>query len=392
MAEDKKLPGAGQDLNNAAEREAVEKDDIKILNSMVEETRKNKYPRTYVGRIEAINRNSAGKLVITISVNSGIVYMDEQEAPDWVVTGKAEELIGREIAFKPLLTRNKKIFVSYKFCADMYRIAMMNDEVFSGTYTTVYQNEDIEKAYILVSSHGDTLIMPLKEFSVFGVPRYLPLILKRRCDFKVIRVDDDGKVYVSAAKIEAERRDAVIKELEEHPEGIQAEISKVKGFGAYLTYKDVPLVLRNKDFSLDYTPVQDVKKAGDAMIVKLTELSEKRRIFVEPVQKYKSPSEIRSEMFEKDQIVMGTVNGTTMSAVYIRITPGVDVMCPNPEGMRDLVKGDKVRVRLTSVRTDVKDGLPLTRIKGRVIGFAGNSLAKGTNVPAEGETDVRQEG
>lgn len=387
------VQGAPEKKGNAPA--APQKDNVKILNSMIDEAQKSQYPRTYIGTIESIGKTADGKRMIAISVNSGTVYMDEQEAPEWAVSGKAEDLIGREIAFKPLSIRNGNIYVSNRFCSEMYKIAMKNDETFTGTYISVYPNEDIEKAYVLVHSHGDTLTMPLKEFSVFGIPRYLPLILKRRCEFKVIGVDESGKVYVSAAKIEAARRDAVIKELEEHPEGIQAVITKVKGFGAYLSYKDVPLVLRNKDYSLDYTPVQDIKKAGDAMIVKLTEISEKRRIFVEPVEKYKSPSEIRSEMFARDQIVMGTVNGTTMSAVYVRITPGVDVMCPNPEGMRDLIKGDKVRVRLTSVRTDESKGLPLTRIKGRVIGFVGNSLVKGSEEPAkpeEGEEDVRKEG
>ena len=377
-----------------ADAPAPEKDNIKILNSMIEDAKRNQYPRTYIGTIENIGVNEKGEKLIAISVNSGTVFMDEQEAPEWVTSGKAEDLIGREIAFKPLSIRKGNIFVSNKFCTDMYRIAMKNNQKFSGTYISVYPNEDLEKAYVLVSSNGDTLIMPLKEFSVFGIPKYLPVILKRRCEFKVIDVVDD-RVYVSAAVIEAERRDEVIKELEEHPEGIQAVITKVKDFGAYLSYKDVPLVLRNKDFSLDYTPVREIKRTGDAMVVKLTELSTKRRIFVEPVKKYKTPSEIKSEMFERDQIVAGTVNGTTMSAVYVRITPGVDVMCPNPESMRDLGKGDKVRVRLTSVKTEEINGLPQTRIKGRVIGFVGNSLLKGTDEPAQEEKvdqDVRKDG
>lgn len=344
---------------------------VQILGSMIRDAKEATYPSTYVGIISDVRQgpkfDETGERLYVIKVAQGFVYMSEAEAPEEFRNRSAEDLRGEEIAFKPISVHDGPdgayISVSNRFCTDMYRLAMQRGTEMEGTITAVYPDKDnIDNAYMIVQHRGDRLLLPMKEFSCFGIPAYEAAMLNRKIPFVVIGVDEDGHVLISKAKIEEKRRDAVIEELQSHPEGVVAMITRIKKFGAYLTYHGVPLILRNKDFSNDYTPVGAIKAKGDMLLVNLAEISEHKRIFVKPVEKYKAPTSIYADTFRQGQIVLGMVNGSSSSAVYVRIAPGLDCQCVIPEE-RVPALGEKVRVKIRSVRED--HGL---KVRGYIVG------------------------
>ncbi len=329
----------------------VEKASKRILNSLIVESSEAKHPTTHIGTIEEIRQapkyDETQERMFVIRYNDGYVYMLEREAGEEYSKLSDEELLGKDISFKMMNVTDKAIFVSHLFIEDVYRLAYKNNETLKGTIeASHFQKNNMAESYFVVSCYGDMLIMNLTDFSIYGLPKFLPAFYGEKVSFKVVGIDEKGNVHISKAKIEEVQRDRVVEELQEKP--VLAEIVKVSDFGAYLTYKGVTFVLKNKDFSVDYTPVNMVKQKRDSMMVKLSYVSKSGRIFVEPVVKYKTPVTTPIVKFKRGDTTEGIVTGLTPSGIYVRISNGVDVLCPVPEFCEPF-KGDAVRVKVLNI-------------------------------------------
>lgn len=165
--------------------------------------------------------------------------------------------------------------------------------------------------------------------------------------------------------VKEEQRDAVIAELESLDENglptvIDAEVIKVKDFGAYLQYKGTVLILRNKDFANDYTSVKEVIREGSKLKCKLAELSKTKRIFVMAAKKYEVSSKMDLGMFQRDQVVLGSVVAVKPFGVFVRIAPGVDALSPIPLNY-DPIEGEQVQFRVLQVNEETR------RVRGKIM-------------------------
>lgn len=165
--------------------------------------------------------------------------------------------------------------------------------------------------------------------------------------------------------VKEEQRDAVIAELESVDETgaqtvIDAEVIKVKDFGAYLQYKGTVLILRNKDFANDYTSVKEVVREGSKLKCKLVELSKTKRIFVMAAKKYEVSSKMDLSMFKRDQVILGSVVAVKPFGVFVRLAPGVDALSPIPLNY-DPMEGDQVQFRVLQVNEDSR------RVRGKIM-------------------------
>ena len=198
-------------------------------------------------------------------------------------------------------------------------------------------------------------VIPQSELDIIFQPRITEYFGKE-VTFLVKDIDDKNKIILGSRKANLERkRDRLIKELKTG-KTIDATVYKVEPFGCYLRYMDVPLILRNKDFSTDFTPVMDVLKRGNVITCKLVEISKTRRIFVQPEPKYCSEKEELT--LETGQRIIGPITTITGFGYFVRVGAGLDVLCP-VDG-HEFNKQDKVIVEIKQVKED-------GRIRGKIL-------------------------
>ncbi|MCR0316871.1 S1 RNA-binding domain-containing protein [[Clostridium] innocuum] len=181
----------------------------------------------------------------------------------------------------------------------------------------------------------------------------------------VVEYQEDGIVYVSLRKLLEARREEMIEKLT-HGEIVTATISKVKDTCAYLrTDNQTPLILRQKDFSTDWTAIGDVHCVGDKLEVKLADatddfnpISKTKRIFVQ-LAKEKYTADGNIDKIKERSIVTGKVVSVQPFGLFVRIEPGIDCLCP-VNNYISCNYNDKVVVQINQVNTETR------RIRGKI--------------------------
>lgn len=355
-----------------------EKNSSKLLKSLIQEFRETKYPFTHVGVIAEVRKtvvNDTNVRVFVISYSDGYVYMLENQAPQELQNLAEEEIIGTELPFKVFFVGedNDGIYVSYSYVTTMYAVAYQKNDKLHGKIVGSKYDSEGKNSYFTVDAYGDKLYMKISDFSAYGTPKYLPTFHNQAVNFKIVGVDEENRIWVSKKAVEAEYRDTIIKELKEAKDGVIAEITKINDSGAYINYKGVLMILRNIDFSTDYTPISMVKKKGDAIRVKVSYISPSKRIHVEPVEKFTTPASENMNKFQKGETVTGTVINKTSYGMFVRIDggDGADVLCPIPFNLREPERNEKIRVKITNVyERNRRDGSVGLGLKGVMVSFA----------------------
>lgn len=344
----------------------IEAHSKELLNSLITEFQTAKWFPTHVGTIVAVRNDADNNRYYVLQYADGYVYMPQSEMSAAVnAVDDVDSLIGTAVPFKTLSVDGEVIIVSNLFCTDMYRLAQQNNSTMSGTIvSSYYDKEDSTQSYFQVRAYGDILTMMLPDFSIYSLPKFLPALHNVKVDFKVLKVADDGTVYISRAACEDEHRREILAEIKELPDGFLGNVVKVTDSAAYLVYRGVLMILRNRDFSTDYTPVNMVKKKGDKILVKFQHESRRGRIFVEPVEKYTAPENPKIEQaFQRGQRVTGVVTGVSSFGLFVRIAPGLDMLCRIPE--QEPEKGDTVSAVVIAV--DPASSTHRMRIRGKVL-------------------------
>lgn len=347
----------------------VERMSKELLHSLITEFQTSKWEPSHAGIVAEVRKgpdfNKNGERLYVIKYADGYVYMLGREAdPAWAKEPEGS-LIGREVRFKVMSVETPVIYVSHMMCTDMYRLACQKGVTMTGTIMSAYWDKDEpKKSFFVVMAYGDTMTMPVKESTIYTTPTFLPLLVKDKVKFKVKEVTDKGEIIVSKAMVEAEQRDNVLQEVRNLPDGFMATITKVTDSSAYMTYKGVVMIMRNRDFSKDYTPINMVKHRGDSILVKVVEVSRTKRIFVAPVTKYKAPVKDVLNAFQPGMIVKGVVTGVSSFGLFVRIAPGVDLLCSVPHSFEP-ERGDTVEARILAVN-DRHDAHHRFKMKGYI--------------------------
>jgi len=248
---------------------------------------------------------------------------------------------------------------------EKYKKVMAEDKQLLGVVLSSEFSELYGQDILHIKDDESTVIMPREEIDVIFERGDLSAYVGKKIKFKILEIKENGDILVSRKKIKEEQRDAVISELEQlGPDGkameIEADVIKVKDFGAYLHYKGAVLILRNKDFANDFTSVKEIVREGTKLKCKLIELSKTRRIFVTAAQKYEVSSKIDLNIFKRDQVILGTVVAVKPFGVFVRIAPGVDALCPIPLSY-DPKEDDHVQFRILQVNVETR------RVRGKII-------------------------
>lgn len=218
---------------------------------------------------------------------------------------------------------------------------------------------------VLVEYEGRRIYIPREELEWRPVTGSLIRFIGESIPFRVIRYDEEEDMFIGSGKdIDELLRDKLADDMSDG-EPRTAVVQTLLPFGAYVTINGHSTLLRNQDFSTDYTAVRDVLNVGETIDVELVEYTDEKNLNIQAVEKYRNKNiALAIEDLEEGQPVLGTVQDITFlkegHAVFTRIAPGLDAISPAPENI-DVDVGDKVIFMLTQL--NYEEG----RVRGYII-------------------------
>ncbi|PLS19708.1 RNA-binding protein [Bacillus sp. M6-12] len=245
-----------------------------------------------------------------------------------------------------------------KFTA--YEKAMNSKEILKGLVKVVQHNAELDTDVLVLDLDGVKGIIIRDEVDLEVEWKSLVGFLGREVSFVVKEIDRDTGVVICSRKDAQEiLKQEVVERLREG-EVFNAQVINVLKYGAYVEIDGVTGLLKNVDFADDYTTVGEVLKVGDTVNVKLKKVSSNDRLIFEAIEKYKNPTIMSFDMFERDQVVLGVVRNVKPWGVYVCIAPGLDALCPIP-GTGELEEGMKVSFRITQIKPEDQ------RVRGKIV-------------------------
>jgi small subunit ribosomal protein S1 len=245
-----------------------------------------------------------------------------------------------------------------KFTA--YEKAMNSKEILKGLVKVVQHNAELDTDVLVLDLDGVKGIIVREEVDLEVEWKSLVGFLGREVSFVVKEIDRDAGVVICSRKdAQVILKEEVIERLREG-EVFNAQVINVLKYGAYVEIDGVTGLLKNVDFADDYTTVGEVLKVGDSVNVKLKKVSSNDRLIFEAIEKYKNPTIMGFDMFERDQVVLGVVRNVKPWGVYVCIAPGLDALCPIP-GTGEVEEGMKVSFRITQIKPEEQ------RVRGKIV-------------------------
>lgn len=238
--------------------------------------------------------------------------------------------------------------------------AMKKEEVLKDVVVLTQKEKDTDKAFLALDFNEYKGIIKEEEVDLFMSWKSLERFVGQDVIFTVIEIDEEEKVvYCSRKKAQEIMCTETMTKLSEGAE-MQGKISGIVKYGAYVEVGGLYGLVKNTDFSDYHIPIGDVLKVGDPIKVKLKKVSENEKITFEPIEKYVVETIMSLDSFERDQVVLGEVNGVKPWGAYVNIAPGLDALCPIPP-TDDIEIGMKVSFRITKV--DQEEG----RVRGKIL-------------------------
>lgn len=247
-----------------------------------------------------------------------------------------------------------------------YERAMNKKEIMKGVVKLTQFSKELDCDILILDLEGVKGI--IKRDEVDGEVEWKSLVsfLGREVFFSIQSIDKESKiVYCSRKEAQASLKEGTVKRLQEG-EVFKAQIVNILNYGAYVEVEGVTGLLKNIDYASDYTTIKEVLKVGDYINVKLKKLSANDKLIFEAVSKYVNPTIMSFDMFEKDQVVLGTVRNVKPWGAYVCIAPGLDALCPIP-GTGEIEEGSKVSFRITQVNVGNEESNNAQRVRGKIV-------------------------
>lgn len=241
-----------------------------------------------------------------------------------------------------------------------YINAMEDKKILRGLVVLTQYNEELDTEILLMDLEGIKGIITREEVDYQMEWKSLVRFVGQEIYFTVKEVDEENNIVYCSRKEAQELMEEEIIERLKNGEIFEATITGIVRYGAYVDINGIYALLRNVDFSDDHVKVGDVLKVGDKIKVKLQNVSENKRLRVEAVEKYELKTVMNFDAFERDQVVLGVVNGIKPWGAYVTIAPGLDALCPIPL-IGEIEEGTKVSFRITQVQKDKE------RVRGKIV-------------------------
>lgn len=241
-----------------------------------------------------------------------------------------------------------------------YKKAMENKTILKGLVVLTQYSEELDTEILLMDLDGVEGIIKKEDLDYQMEWRSLVSFMGREIQYVVKEIDEENnRIFCSRKEAQELIEESIIERLK-NAEVFRATITGIVNYGAYVEMEGIYGLLKNTDFSDDHVSVGDVLKMGDTIDVKLLKVSVNNRLTVEPVRKHVLKTVMKFDYFERDQVVLGTVNGVKPWGAYVTIAPGLDALCPIPP-TGEIEEGSKVSFRITQVQEDEK------RVRGKIL-------------------------
>lgn len=242
----------------------------------------------------------------------------------------------------------------------VYEKALKEQKVLKGLVKVVQFDQELATDVLILDLDGVKAVIKREDVDLEVEWKSLVGFLGREVNFTVLEVNEEkGLLVCSRKEAQSVKKQEVVERLTEG-EVFNAQIINILKYGAYVEIEGVTGLLKNVDFADDYTTVGEVLKVGDKVNVKLKKISTNDRLIFEAIEKFKNPTIMEFDMFERDQVVLGVVRNVKPWGAYVCIAPGLDALCPIP-GTGEIEEGMKVSFRITQVRDDEQ------RIRGKIV-------------------------
>lgn len=209
---------------------------------------------------------------------------------------------------------------------------------------------ELDTDVLMLDFDGVVAYVPREEFDIRPVKNSLVKYVGKKIRVVVKEIREDGLVICSRKMLLEEQRAKLLERMATG-ETVIARIKTFTKFGAYVQVDGISFLLQNKHFSEDYTTISEVMQKRDEVEIKLLRVNQNGNLFAEAAQKYKSDTVVSLDMFERDQVVVGTIRNIKPFGVFVCIAPNLDALCPTPEDV-EIDMGMKVQFRITKVANE----------------------------------------
>lgn len=226
-----------------------------------------------------------------------------------------------------------------------YMVATLSKGMKSDYKCIIYQNE----------ADADSPDLSLVSFVGESIP------------FIILSIDEEGESLVCSRKVAQE----IIKEemATDFANGtiFEGKITHILNYGAFVNVNGITGLLRNSDYSTDYSEISECYKEGDRIAVRCKEVDDAGRIAWEVIHKYSRTEPVKID-FDIGSVMLGTVsqikNFAESTGVFVRIGKSIDALCPVPPDL-EIEVDSQVAVKITSI-DKVKDPIR-PRVRGWIM-------------------------
>lgn len=238
---------------------------------------------------------------------------------------------------------------------------MEKGAILKGRVKLVQHSEEYGTDILLLDLNGVQAVIKREDFDVKDNKQSLVPFVGATIKFVITEITEDGTLMCSRKVVKELERDLLIERLEAGEE-FEGKIVHIQKFGAYVNIKGTTVTLRNMDFSIDHTTVADLHKVGDTVKVKLFRVTSTKKILVQAVEKYCSPTSVDFNTFSPQQVVFGRIRTIKTWGCYVCIAPNLDALAPVPE-LPDYEVEEGMSVLLKISKVDAEQG----RIRGKIL-------------------------
>jgi len=211
-----------------------------------------------------------------------------------------------------------------------------------------------------LDNNGTKVAITREELELYDIKGNLQSYVGTTIKYSILEYDPYREIYLGTCKPAKRKRQQEIINALKQGESFEAKVIKIVYFGAYLAIESLTVILRNKDFSSDYTVVGDIFQKGDKMTVCLQRISQNGKVNVQTVPKYENPHRVELEDFQPQTVVSGIIRSIKPWACFVNIAPNLDAICPIPMDL-EIKEGMRVAFRINQVRQEDR------RIRGKII-------------------------
>lgn len=242
----------------------------------------------------------------------------------------------------------------------VYKDALKKNTVLEGVVILTQFDEKLGTDIVVMDLDGLMGVITREELDYSVAWKSLVGFVGMRIGYIVKKIDEaKGVIYCSRKEAQEKMAPVILEQLKQGKE-LEATVTGLVRYGAYMEINGIYGLMENNDFSNDFIKIKDVLKVGDKINVKMKNISENNRVTLVPVKKHVLEAVLKLENFERNQVVLGVVNAIKPFGAFVSIAPGLDALCPVPE-TEEIEEGAQVSFRITQVQGEKG------RVRGKIL-------------------------